>query len=60
MGLYHDKKDALPARFSFSDFCEACHYSELDHKEARNQLRSFARRGYVKRVSRNNYMKLVA
>lgn len=58
MGLFEGIKNALPTYFSFYDFVEVLNYTEDDHKKARNILRSFAKRGYIKRISRNNYMKL--
>nr|MDO8117787.1 hypothetical protein [Candidatus Sigynarchaeota archaeon] len=60
MGLYDDKKDLLGTSFSFRQFCEACHYTDSESKEARNQLKMLARRGYIKRVSKNNYLKIKA
>ncbi len=60
MGLYDDKKDLLGSSFSFRQFCEACHYTETESREARNQLKTLAKRGYIKRVSRNNFLKIKA
>ena len=59
MGLYAGIKHALPNHtFSFFDFVEIMNFTEDDHKKARNILKSFAKHGYIKRISRNNYKKL--
>ncbi|MHA1791811.1 MAG: hypothetical protein ACTSVI_04140 [Promethearchaeota archaeon] len=58
MGLFQDKKDILNDSFSFDDLCEVCHFSEEEHKEVRNLLKSWAKRGYVRRLSKNMYKKL--
>ncbi|MHA1681314.1 MAG: hypothetical protein ACTSUE_09915 [Promethearchaeota archaeon] len=58
MGLYEDRKEVLNESFSFDDFCAACHLDEDGRREARNVLKTWSKRGYIKRISRNMYQKL--
>ena len=58
MGLYKDKADLLGKTFSFYEFCEVAHLNEFQFKEGRNILKSWAKRGFIKRLSRNNYEKI--
>jgi predicted transcriptional regulator of viral defense system len=58
MGIYENKSHVLGKVFSFGTFCAVCHYADSERREARNVLGSLARRGYIRRLSRNNYLKL--
>nr|MDO8110908.1 hypothetical protein [Candidatus Sigynarchaeota archaeon] len=60
MGLYDSVKDILGQEFSFRKYCTLCHYSDDQFREARNQLKAMAKRGYIKRIARNVYVKLKA
>ncbi|MHA1369648.1 MAG: hypothetical protein ACTSWN_09200 [Promethearchaeota archaeon] len=58
MGLWKEIKDDLGRTFSFSQFIEVAGMFDDDYKEARNILNSWARKGYIRRVSRNIYEKI--
>ncbi|MBN2153099.1 MAG: hypothetical protein JW839_16725 [Candidatus Lokiarchaeota archaeon] len=60
MGTYENVKDILGNEFSFRQYVKATLLGENQYKEARNQLKTLAKRGYIKRVSRNTYAKLKA
>jgi len=57
-GIYDAIKDQLGQEFSFRAYCSAAGKTEDEHKEARNQLKAMSKRGYVKRISRNMFVKL--
>ncbi len=58
MGTYDNVKDILGKEFSFRQYIKATLLGESQYKEARNQLKTLAKRGYIKRLSRNSYEKL--
>ena len=58
MGLYDSVRENLNTEFSFRAYCSATGKTGDEHKEARNQLKAMAKRGLIKRLSRNNFLKL--
>jgi hypothetical protein len=58
MGKYDNVKELLGKQFSFREYIKATLLGESQYKEARNQLKTLAKRGYIKRLSRNSYEKL--
>nr|MDO8087154.1 hypothetical protein [Candidatus Sigynarchaeum springense] len=58
MGTFENVKDLLGKQFSFREYIKATLLGEDQYKEARNQLKTMAKRGYIKRLSRNIYEKL--
>ncbi len=60
MGTYDNVKEQLGKEFSFRQYVKATLAGETQYKEARNQLKTLAKRGYIKRVSRNSYLKIKA
>ncbi|HME56687.1 MAG TPA: hypothetical protein VKM55_31085 [Candidatus Lokiarchaeia archaeon] len=57
-GLYEAIKDNLGSEFSFREYCSKTGTTEDEHKEARNQLKAMAKRGYIRRVARNVFVKV--
>ncbi|NMC08552.1 MAG: hypothetical protein GYA24_25305 [Candidatus Lokiarchaeota archaeon] len=58
MGKYDSIKDMLGAEFSFRQYVKAALLNENQYKEARNQLKILAKRGYIAHTSRNTYLKI--
>jgi hypothetical protein len=57
---YENVKESLGKEFSFRQYVKANLLAENQYKEARNQLKTLAKRGFISRVSRNTYQKLKA
>jgi hypothetical protein len=57
MGLYHLAEKLLPERFSIYQFMAVLDMDKEDAREARNILHQFYQRGYIKRISKNLYIK---
>ena len=60
MGKYDSVKEILGKEFSFRQYVKAALLGEDQHREARNQLRTLVKRGYIKHTSRNMYEKIKA
>ena len=59
MGLYSLVEQLLPKQFSIYQLMVLLNMEEDDAREARNILKQFAQKGYVRRTSKNMYTKLV-
>ncbi len=58
MGLYTKIKDNLPKNFSFFQFISILGIEANEAHNARNVLKQFYAKGYIKRISKNMYEKL--
>lgn len=58
MGLYKLAEKNLPDQFSIYQFMALLDMEEDDAREARNILRQFYQLGYIKRLSKNMYLKV--
>jgi len=59
MGLYSLVEQLLPKQFSIYQLMVLLNMEEDDAREARNILKQFSQQGYVERLSKNMYKKLV-
>ena len=59
MGLFKTKvADKLPKQFSIFQLMAVLQMEQEDHREARNILNQWVKRGYIKRISQNIYEQL--
>ena len=59
MGLYTLVEQLLPKQFSIYRLMTLLNMEEDDARECRNILKQFAQQGYIKRLSKNMYEKIV-
>lgn len=65
MGLYKKIKNDLPNQFSVKQFAQALGYNTasdyktFDMREVRNLLKQFHLNGYITRISKNMYEKVI-
>ena len=57
MGLYNTIQDKLPLQFSIFQFMSILGVDASDVRYARNLLKQFSLKGYIKRLSKNMYEK---
>lgn len=58
MGLFNNIKDKLPKQFSIFQLMTVLEIGASKVREARNLLRQFHQKGYIKRISKNMYEKI--
>jgi hypothetical protein len=58
MGLYTLAEKLLPERFSIYQFMAVLEMDKENAREARNMLRQFYQKGFIKRISKNLYIKV--
>ncbi len=58
MGLYNLVQQLLPESFSIYQFMAVLDMEKDDAREARNILKQFYKRGFIKRISKNMYFKV--
>jgi len=58
MGLYTLAEKLLPPQFSIFQFMAVLEMGEDNAHEARNILRQFYQMGFIRRISKNRYMKI--
>ncbi|MFX1411164.1 MAG: hypothetical protein ACFFA6_12490 [Promethearchaeota archaeon] len=58
MGLYNKIKDNLPKQFSIFQLMSILGIDAVQVRKVRNLLKQFYLQGYVKRVSKNMYVKI--
>ena len=59
MGTYRNIKDDLPLQFSIFQLMSVLRMDAQEVREVRNLLRQFKQKGFIKRISKNMYKKLV-
>ncbi|MFX0060196.1 MAG: hypothetical protein ACFE85_14465 [Candidatus Hodarchaeota archaeon] len=58
MGLYNNIKDELPKQFSIFQIMNALGIDAQEVRKVRNILKQFNNQGYIRRISKNMYMKI--
>ncbi|MFX1315144.1 MAG: hypothetical protein ACFE9T_04725 [Promethearchaeota archaeon] len=58
MGLYNKIKDNLPKQFSIFQLMGILGIDAVQVRKVRNLLKQFYLQGYVKRISKNMYIKI--
>jgi len=58
MGLYNTVKDDLPKQFSIFQIMGALGIDAQEVRKVRNLLKQFHKQGYIRRISKNMYMKI--
>ena len=58
MGLYNKIKDNLPKQFSIFQLMSILGIDAVQVRKVRNLLKQFYLQGYVKKVSKNMYVKI--
>ena len=58
MGLYNNIKNNLPKQFSIFQLMSILRIDALEVRKLRNLLKQFYLQGYIKRISKNMYMKV--
>lgn len=59
MGLYNNIKDELPTQFSIFQLMGVLGIDAQQVRKVRNLLKQFNHHGYIKRLSKNMYKKIV-
>jgi hypothetical protein len=59
MGLYNRIKNGLPDQFSIFQIMSVLGIDATEVRKVRNLLKQFVLQGYVKRLSKNMYQKIV-
>jgi len=59
MGLYNNVKDELPTQFSIFQLMVVLGIDAQQVRKVRNLLKQFNHQGYIKRISKNMYKKIV-
>jgi hypothetical protein len=58
MGLYKNIKEELPKQFSIFQIMGALGIDAQEVRKVRNLLKQFHKQGYIKRISKNMYLKI--
>ncbi|MFX1327113.1 MAG: hypothetical protein ACFE91_03090 [Promethearchaeota archaeon] len=58
MGLYDNIKNNLPKQFSIFQLMGILRIDALEVRKVRNLLKQFYLQGYIKRISKNMYVKV--
>ncbi|TFF85347.1 MAG: hypothetical protein EU518_01315 [Promethearchaeota archaeon] len=58
MGLFNNIKDKLPKQFSIFQFMTVLGIGASKVRIARNLLKQFHQKGYIKRIGKNMYEKI--
>ncbi len=58
MGLYSNIKNNLPKQFSIFQLMSILRIDALEVRKVRNLLKQFYLQGYIKRISKNMYVKV--
>ncbi|MFX0035017.1 MAG: hypothetical protein ACFE9I_05175 [Candidatus Hermodarchaeota archaeon] len=58
MGLYSNIKNNLPRQFSIFQLMSILRIDALEVRKVRNLLKQFYLQGYIKRISKNMYVKV--
>ncbi|MFW9939179.1 MAG: hypothetical protein ACFFC1_10255 [Promethearchaeota archaeon] len=58
MGLYNNIKEELPKQFSIFQIMGALGIDAQEVRKVRNLLKQFHKQGYIKRISKNMYLKI--
>ncbi|MFX1405576.1 MAG: hypothetical protein ACFFC9_13365 [Promethearchaeota archaeon] len=58
MGLYNSIKEELPKQFSIFQIMGALGIDAQEVRKVRNLLKQFHKQGYIKRISKNMYLKI--
>ncbi len=59
MGLYNNIKEKLPNQFSIFQLMGILGIDAPDVRKARNILKQFHLQGYIKRIGKNMYEKII-
>ena len=59
MGLYNNIKDRLPEQFSIFQLMSILGIDAPEVRKARNILKQFYHEGYIRRLSKNMYEKII-
>jgi len=57
LGLYDSIKEKLPLHFSIFQFMSVLGIDASEERKARNLLKQFYLKGFIKRISKNMYQK---
>jgi hypothetical protein len=58
MGLFNNIKDELPQQFSIFQLMDVLGVESQDVRKVRNLLKQFGKQGYIRRISKNMYLKV--